>query len=148
VRPLDAELVEQAERVVGHVAEQVGRLDREACHRAHQVGHGRVDLGRAAGVAVVVPDDVEAAIRKLAAQLQVPVDEVHTQAHHEQEGRVGGIAERLIGDVELAHARELVGHRRKPSPCQTPGRAGPMRRHGSSRTAPDGISPVAKVSPM
>ena len=111
VRALDAEPVEEAEAVVRHVHEQVRRVDAEARHRAHHVRHGRIDLRGHARVAVVEADHVEAALRDALAELLVPVDELHPEAHHEQERRVGGIADRLVGELDRSDADALLGHR-------------------------------------
>lgn len=60
---VDAEVVHQAEGVVGHVAQPVGDVAAPAHdHVEHARGAGRADLGRAADVAVVKADDAEAAL--------------------------------------------------------------------------------------
>jgi hypothetical protein len=46
-------------------------------------------------------------IGQLPAQPEFPVDEVHAQADNEEKRRIGGGAERLVGDLELARARSV-----------------------------------------
>ena len=50
-------------------------------------GTGRVDLRGQAGVAVVEADHLEAALRQALAELQVPVDQLHPEPHHQQDRR-------------------------------------------------------------
>ena len=61
--------------------EPVGRLDRCSPSIARRrFGHRRVDLGRAADVAVVEADHAEAAVGEQLAELEVPVDQLHARA--------------------------------------------------------------------
>ena len=108
---LDPEMVEQPEAVVRHVAQQVGRPDRQAGHRAHHVRHGRVDLGREPSVAVVEADHLEAALGEALAELEVPVDQLHAESHHEQQRGVAGVADRLVDELDLSHVGAFLGHR-------------------------------------
>ena len=65
MRGRDAERVEQADGVVGHVVERVRRL-RIAAERGGDVRQARrLHLGGQAEVAVVEADDVEAALDEL-----------------------------------------------------------------------------------
>ena len=82
---LDVEMVEQAEGVVGHVLEQVGRLDAQPRHAAHEIGHGGVDLSGQARIAIVEADHVKATPGQQLAELAIPVDHLHPQAHYEQQ---------------------------------------------------------------
>ena len=108
---LDPELVEQAEAVVRHVAQQVGRLDPQAGHRAHHVRHGGVDLGREPRVAVVEADHMEAALGEALAELEVPVDQLHPEPHYEQERGIARVADRLVDELDLSDPGALLGHR-------------------------------------
>jgi hypothetical protein len=114
-----------------------GRTRRPPCRAAgkghrSEVRHGGpcwagcVDLGRAAGVAVVEANDVEATVGQLPAQPELPVDEVHAQAHNEEKRRIGGGPERLVGDLELAHARSVSAANLADgaAPISDPGEAG------------------------
>ena len=77
---VEPEVVEQADRVGGHVRQPVGRvhLFGVTTERLQELGGevevGCVDLRRQADVAVVVADDVEAAIDEGRAQVDVPLD--------------------------------------------------------------------------
>ena len=98
-------------RVVRHVLQQVGRPDREAGHRLHHVRHRAVDLRGQARVAVVEADHVEAALGQSLAELEFPVDQLHPEPHHEQQGRIGGIADRLVDELNLSDVCALFSHR-------------------------------------
>ncbi|HYN91818.1 MAG TPA: hypothetical protein VER75_07845, partial [Thermoleophilaceae bacterium] len=107
---LDPQVVEQAEGVIRHVVQQVRHPGGEPGHQAHYVWHGRVDLCRETGVAVVEADHVEAALGEALAQLQVPVDQLHPQAHHQQQRRIVRVADRLVGDLEPSDVRARLHH--------------------------------------
>src|SRR5690606_18717568 len=112
VRPLDAEVVEQADGVGRHVGQQVGDLRGLPRAGGGDDGHdvdGRVEAGGLAHVTVVEPDDVEAAVRDRAAELVVPLDELAAEAVHQQHGRVGGVAEGVVGDVDAVGPRDRHG---------------------------------------
>ena len=68
-------------------------------------------MGRSPDVAVVEAHDVEAARRELAAEVLVPGDHLGAQAHDQQGGRVGVLAEGLIAEgYAPAYVTELFGH--------------------------------------
>jgi hypothetical protein len=68
-------------------------------------------VGRAADVAVVEADDVKAALGELLAELLVPGDHLGGQAHHEDDRRVGWVAERLVAEGDVpADVEELLVH--------------------------------------
>jgi hypothetical protein len=100
-RDLQAERVEQADRVGSHVGERVRRRGEIAGERRGQVGHGCiVEMGRLAHVAVVEADELQAAPGQLLAESIRPGDELRADAHDQQHrGRVR-VAETLVGDVE------------------------------------------------
>jgi short subunit dehydrogenase-like uncharacterized protein len=54
---------------------------------------------------------VEAPFRELAAEVGVPGDHLRAEAHDQQHGRVGGIAEGLVAELDVAYAAELLVHR-------------------------------------
>ena len=79
---------------------------------------------RAPDVAVVVADDVEAAPGQLRAEVLVPAEHLRAQAHDEQQGGIGGIAEGLEAELDVADAAELLGHATEASrSAWRPGRA-------------------------
>jgi hypothetical protein len=87
VRGPDAEVVEQAERVVGEVGHGVRRGRAMADERTDEVPPADsvlLEVRRPADVAVVVADDIEPAVDQVAAQLVVPPDRRPAQAHHKQ----------------------------------------------------------------
>ena len=96
----------QADAVGGHVPQRVRRHRERALEVAG--GHGGdevaevdrvlVQLRRQAAVAVVVADDVAAAGGEHAAEVGVPAEQLGAEAHHEQDGRVAGVAEGLVLD--------------------------------------------------
>ena len=78
--------------------------------RATDVGNAGVgEVGGQPDVAVVEADDVEAVVRELDAEPFVPAQHLGGQAHDEQEGRVRGVAEGLVGDHQVADCCSL-GH--------------------------------------
>jgi hypothetical protein len=84
------------------VLEQVRRL---ALAREHPPQVGRlvlVEHARAARVAVVEADYEVAGRSERLAELDRPEDHLRTEAHDQQHGRVLGIAERLVGELDLA----------------------------------------------
>jgi hypothetical protein len=59
---------------------------------------------RAPCVAVVEADGLEVARQQRVQEAARPVHELRRDAHHEQHGRVAGIAEALVGDVDPGRA--------------------------------------------
>ena len=108
---VDAEVVEEADAVGGHLGQAVGRGALVAADDLAEARHrGAREDGRAPDVAVVVADDVEAAAGEVGAEVLVPAEHLRAQAHDEQEGGVGGIAEGLEADLDVAGAAEAFGH--------------------------------------
>ena len=110
VRGADAEGVQQAHGIVGHVVEPVRRL-RVAAERCRHVGvAGVLHIRRQAGVPVVEADDAESAIRQLRAKVVVPADHLSSQAHDQQKRLAGGVSERLVLELDSIP----LGSRHKP----------------------------------
>ena len=101
-------------------------------------GTGALDLGRQARVAVVEADHVEAALGEQLAQLAVPVDELHPEAHHEEERLVRRVADRLVDELDLADLCALLRHR--------PGRLDPQSVQEPHREAEVARSEVVRVA--
>ncbi len=100
VRGLDVQGIEHADGVVGHVVECVGR-PRLACEHAGDVRlPNRLELGRESDVAIVVADDVEAALDQLVDEAVIPGDELGAEAHDQQQRRVLLVAVDLVLDLE------------------------------------------------
>ena len=101
----DAERVEQADDVVGHVAQQIRRRDRLALHRRHERGldigdSGVGEPGRLADVAVVEADHVVAATGEGGAEVVVPGDHLRRQAHDENQRRRRRVAEGIEAELD------------------------------------------------
>ena len=84
VRRVDVEGVEQADRVGGHVTEGVGGPSGAEEHRG-AARDRRLDVSRAADVAVVESDHPVAALAEQVAERPVPEDHLGAEAHHEEE---------------------------------------------------------------
>ena len=112
MRALDPEVVEHADAVGGHLGQRVGGGALVAAQDLAEGGHrGGGQDRRAPDVAVVVADDVEAAAREVGAEVLVPAEHLRAQAHDEQHGGIGGVAERLEADLDVAaDAAEALGH--------------------------------------
>ena len=108
VGALDPEVVEQADRVVGHVGERVGGTadapgDELASGRRRRIG----EVGRPAAVAVVEADHVEAALGEPLAELARASRPAGAEPDDEQQGGVARVAERLVAELDLAGGAEL-----------------------------------------
>ena len=108
---LDAEVVQQALHVVGHVDQRVGHLAAAARHVAQHprvdraVGLLAVQLRRQAGVAVVEADDAVALFDQLRAEPVRPHRQLGADAHDQQHGRGVGVAEILVEQLHVAAER-------------------------------------------
>ena len=113
--------VEQADAVVGHVVERVAPAAFwTRASSCSGVGAAAASIvRRAADVAVVVADDVEARGRPASAQKSSCQAIICVaEAHDEQQRRVGGVAEGLVGELDVADPGRHLGHggRAYPSP--------------------------------
>ena len=108
---LDAEVVEQAEAVIGHVRRVYGGgpRGRRTSAPGRCGGDARAEPAGPTGVAVVVADHVEALGRQQAAEVDVPPGHRAAEPHDQQHGRRVGVAERLVADVEIALIALHVG---------------------------------------
>ncbi len=120
MRLFDSEMIEQSDRIGGHVAQRIGRIDLLALHLLlDEVGeidlHGDIDARGAADVAIVEAHDVKAARGDLLAEAVVPQDHLRAEAHDEQHCRLGPVAERAVAKLHAVGGRELfrrMGDRR------------------------------------
>ncbi len=111
VGALDAEHVEQADAVRGHVVERVRSDDPAPQQRAGdgdaQVGHAPAGhLAGVAAVAIVEADHPEARGDETVDERIGPRDARHAQAHDEQDRRRVGVAEALVVEIEPANRRK------------------------------------------
>jgi hypothetical protein len=107
VSRLDPEMIHQADGVIGHVAEVVGRGATVADgHRQHIRHPRRLDPARAADVAVVEADDAEAALGQRRAELLGPGDHLGRQAHHQQQRLAVRVAHLLVAELDPVDRRE------------------------------------------
>ena len=123
MRLVDAERIEQADRIGRHVVQEIGCLDLLPFHgrlqRAGNVGHAPLaEVGGEAAVAIVEADDVEAARRQALEQRVRPDGELRAQAHHQQQRRIALVAGGLVFDLDavrldLGHTVLRVHHRER-----------------------------------
>ena len=105
---LDAEVVEQPDGVVGHVAQRVGQLGLTAHEPTDDIAAMTAlaaQLGRATDVAVVEADHVEAALGELLAELRCPPGQRPGEAHDQQQRRIIGVAERVVAELDAGLER-------------------------------------------
>lgn len=95
--PADAPAVEDGDRVGGQLAEAVGV-------------RGEVAGGGAAGVAVVVADDVEAAVGQPPGELVGPAEGGEVAAHDEQQRRVRRVTEVVAPQLDVPARHDAFGH--------------------------------------
>ncbi len=109
--------IHQPDRVLGHVAQLVGRGDRDLQEAQLQQFDGAEALAAGhplgfADIAVVEADDAEPACGQLAAEIVVPMDHLGAQAHDQQQRLGIGVAKNLVTDVDAVGAdglRRLMG---------------------------------------
>jgi hypothetical protein len=103
VHAVQAECLQQADRVVGQIGEPVGDRGRVAAEYGHDVGGPRgVQVRGEPDVAVVEPDDEVAAFGGSGAEVVRPPDHLRGQAHDDEHRRVAGVPEGLVGEVDEA----------------------------------------------
>jgi hypothetical protein len=112
MRGLDAEHVHQANRILGHVDQLVGRGDRDLQEpQLQEFERGEaLAAGQMRGfsdVAVVEADHAEAARGELAAEFVVPVDHLGAEPHDQQQRFRGRIAENFVANVDAVGAGDL-----------------------------------------
>ena len=107
---LDAEMVEQADRVERHIGERVAGADAAREQLPGRRRRQRVQVRRPARVAVVEADDAEAPIDQLPAEVLAPADHLHTQPHHEQQGRIAVAAEALVAELDIPDGAVALVH--------------------------------------
>ena len=111
VGAVEAEGVEQARGVVGHVVQGVGRAADPA---AQELGGARrrhvLEVRRAPDVAVVEADDEEAATGQLGTEVLVPGEHLRAQPHDQEQRRVAAVAEGVVAEADVADVGELLVH--------------------------------------
>ena len=103
--PLDAEGVEEADRIVGHVRQRVGHVGQVAAaedrvEHDHRLDLLAVEVRRQSAVPVVEADHVATTLGQRLAQLEVPGDELGREAHHQEQRRIARRPERLVLDLD------------------------------------------------
>ncbi len=112
MRGREAEVVEQAGGVVGHVLDGVRRRARVAAEQRREVRLRRVvELRGQADVAVVVPHGEEALVSERPDQPLVPADHLGGEAHDQEKGPVAGVAERLVAELDSVAGGDGHGRR-------------------------------------
>ena len=112
MRRFDAKRVHQPDAVIGHVAQPVGRGDRNFQEsQLQQFDRGQaLAAGQMAGLAdvtIVEPDDAKPARGQLPAELIVPEHHLAAQSHDQQHRLGGGVAENLVTKVDAVGAGDL-----------------------------------------
>jgi hypothetical protein len=114
--PIDAP-TRCADRVCRHVAQPVGRLERDFQEPQFQQFERRQPLaaGELAGladVAIVEADHAEATRRQLPAEIVVPMDHLGAQSHDQHHWLRAGVTEDFVTKVDTigpGNLRRLVG---------------------------------------
>ncbi len=114
VRLADLQRIEEADHVLRHVRERVGRLHRDAHDGArHGDGDRRVrsflHALRQTAIAIVQAHHVVAGLHQPVDERVGPEDEGHSQSHHQHHGCGAGAAARLVGDRDPVRLQR--GHR-------------------------------------
>ncbi len=142
VRAADVERFHQPDDVVRHLVQRVRRLDRpagdERLHRGEDVRNAGVgEDRRPADVAVVEPDDVEAALRESGAERLVPEEHLGTETHDQQHRRRGRVAAGIVLELDVVdagarHRGSISGARRhRQAPTTRAARRGTIARFPS-----------------
>jgi hypothetical protein len=142
VGALDPEMVEEPDAVGRHVGDLVGRRPLVAPDQLPRGRRVALDRGGAPDVAIVVADDEEAAAGELLAQILVPAEHLHGEPHDQQQRGIGGIAERLVAELEVADGAEGLRHGRS-EPSEAP--VGKRWLHGQIRPMKPARGPVSWV---
>src|SRR6202034_1496591 len=92
----------------------------ESAHQGDQVRRtGLLELLAQTHVAVVVADDREAVVGQLRAEGVGPGDELRSEAHDQEERRIGEVPDDLVLDGDVVGGG--LRHRRDACPCRRPG---------------------------
>ena len=121
VGPPDAEHVEQAGCVVGHVVDRVVRLGAARGDGGeHHLTAGRRRRGHLGGqtdVSIVEPDHAEAPGHERLDELERPGDELAAESHHEQQRLAVVVAVHVVLDADAVDRGRSHGGARYPGPC-------------------------------
>ncbi|MBA7695453.1 hypothetical protein ES703_104081 [subsurface metagenome] len=112
MRRADSQVIHQRDRILRHVAQPVGRSNRDLQEAQLQQfdraeAFAAAHLAGLADVAVVEADHPETARGKLAAEIVVPMDHLGAEPHDQHDGVGVGIAENLVTDVDAVDAGNL-----------------------------------------
>ena len=132
VGALDLEVLDQPDGVGGHVVEPVDGGAGQPEHPGGDVDPA-ADLRGEADIAVVEADHVVAAHREQLAELVVPAEHLHAQAHDEQDRFGLRIAEVVVTELDA------LDDRRAGSPRRQSGRPRRSRRQASSGARPSSL---------
>jgi hypothetical protein len=137
MRGARAQVVEQADRVVGHVLQRVARRQLARDELAGGRGRDVAQDGRAPVVPVVEPDDPQAAGGEALAELLAPGEHLGAEPHDEERHGVLVVPELLVAELDVPDGAALLGH-----PAQ-----GRRRARGAAparRARPDTAAVTAK----
>ncbi len=103
---LELEVVDQSKRVRGHVVERVDGGTGQPDHPRRNVD-AAPELGRQPDVTIVEADDVEAPLGEHPAELRVPGEHLHAEAHDEEDRLRLRIAEVVVAELDPVDPGEL-----------------------------------------
>jgi hypothetical protein len=105
VGALEAQHIQQADGIRGHVRERIGHRGQVATEHRRQIGRGRMGkMGRPAHIAVVEPNQVEPALHEGRTETIRPSDQLRRQSLDEQHRRRLGIPQPFVRDIEVRRA--------------------------------------------
>ncbi len=105
MRGIDAQRVEEADGIGGHVVEAIRRLRIAGQCGPHIRWACDIQVRGEARIAIVESDDMECPAGELGAEVVVPRDQLGTEARDEQDGRVNRIAGGFVLDVDTVGSR-------------------------------------------
>ena len=130
VETLDAEGIHQQQRIPSHVPQRIGRLHRQTKAIAQ---HGKAQAGLRcwprpggqADIAVIETDDPETLPTQALDHVVRPVDQLPTQSHDQQQGRIAVATDTLVGQAHFTDI-DLTG---RHGGVATVGRKGRQAAH-------------------
>ena len=109
VGPLDPEVIEHGDRVVGHLLQAVPEAPPQPEEERSGIGQARFgQQGGAARIPVLHPDDTKTAIGEHSTELGIPVDHLGSEARNQKDRSTGRIPDFLVCDQHGAGGCESL----------------------------------------